>query len=62
MADDTYQFELYKSHAGYRFRLKDTQGNTVGASPEYRSKGIAMAAIGMLKQHMPTAAVADASE
>jgi uncharacterized protein YegP (UPF0339 family) len=62
MTDDIYRFELYKSHTGYRFRLKDMQGQTIGASPEYRSKGIALTAIDMLKQHMPTAVVADASE
>lgn len=59
MTDKTYRFELYESPQGYRFRLKDAQGNTIGASRDYPRKKTALAAIDILKKQMPTAAVED---
>lgn len=63
MTDSTYQFELYRGHGStYRFRLKDAQGHTIGASPEYSNKKVALGAISMLKKEMPTAEVHEGSQ
>lgn len=62
MTDNTYKFELHKTPQGYRFRLKDADGNTVGFSPAYHAKVTATGAIALLKQHMPTAEVHESSE
>jgi uncharacterized protein YegP (UPF0339 family) len=52
-----YRFELYLSQQGYRFRLKDARGQTIGVSPSYDTKNAALAAIDILQQEMPAAAI-----
>jgi uncharacterized protein YegP (UPF0339 family) len=52
-----YRFELYQDPLGYRFRLKDAQDYTIGASPSYHEKSAALAAIGILRKEMPAAPV-----
>jgi uncharacterized protein YegP (UPF0339 family) len=52
-----YRFELYQTPQGYRFRLKDAQDYTIGASPAYHEKSAALAAISILQKEMPAALI-----
>jgi uncharacterized protein YegP (UPF0339 family) len=52
-----YRFELYQTPQGYRFRIKDAQGYTIGASTAYHEKSTALTAISVLQQEMPTAPI-----